>query len=55
MPLTDLISLVSTVNNQAVTYGKEWNFYAGILFGFEILNFNQSPKRRYKGCKMTII
>jgi len=35
------------VNNEIVTYGKEFNFYAGILFGFEILNFNQSPKQRY--------
>jgi hypothetical protein len=36
-----------TVNGKIVTYGKEVNFYAGILFGFEILNFNQSPKQRY--------
>ena len=28
-----------TVNNEIVTYGKEWNLYAGILFGFEILEF----------------
>jgi len=25
-----------TVNNVTVTYGREWNFYLGILFGFEI-------------------
>jgi len=35
-----------TVNDEVVTYGKEWNFYGGVLFGFEILNFNQSQKRR---------
>ncbi|MFZ1518324.1 MAG: biopolymer transporter Tol [Ignavibacteriaceae bacterium] len=34
------------VNDETVTYGKEWSFYGGILFGFEILNFNQSPNRR---------
>ena len=34
------------VNNETIRYGKEWSFYGGILFGFEILNFNQSPKRR---------
>jgi len=33
-----------TVNNEIVTYGKEWNLYAGVLFGFEILNFNKSPR-----------
>ena len=35
-----------TVNEKTITYGKEWNFYGGVLFGFEILNFNQSQKRR---------
>lgn len=30
------------VNNEVVMYGKEWNFYGGVLFGFEILNFNKS-------------
>lgn len=35
-----------TINDKTVTYGKEWNFYGGVLFGFEILNFNQSHKRR---------
>jgi Tol biopolymer transport system component len=25
-----------TVNNETVTYGKEWRFYGGILFGFDI-------------------
>lgn len=34
------------VNNETIKYGKEWSFYGGILFGFEILNFNQSPNRR---------
>ncbi|MBK7230557.1 MAG: PD40 domain-containing protein [Ignavibacteriales bacterium] len=34
------------VNDIDLKYGKEWNFYGGILFGFEILNFNQSQKRR---------
>ncbi|HCY77862.1 MAG TPA: biopolymer transporter Tol [Ignavibacteriales bacterium] len=34
------------VNNQIVKYGKEWNFYGGILFGFEILNFNKSSRLR---------
>ncbi len=46
MHLMDSISLERKVNNEVITYGKEWNFYAGILFGFEILNFNQSQKRR---------
>ncbi|RPI65228.1 MAG: biopolymer transporter Tol [Ignavibacteriales bacterium] len=35
-----------TVNNEIVKYGREWNLYGGILFGFEILNFNKSPKQR---------
>ncbi len=34
------------VNNETIKYGKEWNFYGGVLFGFEILNFNQSQRRR---------
>jgi len=34
------------VNGVDFKYGKEFNFYGGILFGFEILNFNQSQKRR---------
>ncbi len=34
------------VNNQTVKYGKEWNFYGGILFGFEILNFNKQIRQR---------
>ena len=33
-----------TVNNEIITYGNQWNLYAGILFGFEILNFNKSPR-----------
>ena len=24
------------VNGEPVTYGKEWRFYGGILFGFDI-------------------
>ena len=24
------------VNNETLTYGKEWRFYGGILFGFDI-------------------
>jgi hypothetical protein len=27
-----------TVNEQDITYGKEWRFYGGILFGFDIVN-----------------
>ena len=23
------------VNNKLITYGKEWHFYGGILFGFD--------------------
>ncbi|HEX7356898.1 MAG TPA: biopolymer transporter Tol [Ignavibacteriaceae bacterium] len=34
------------VNNEIVKYGKEWNFYGGILFGFEILNFNKASRLR---------
>lgn len=34
------------VNNEVVKYGKEWNFYGGVLFGFEILNFNKSSRLR---------
>ena len=34
------------VNGVDIKYGKEFNFYGGVLFGFEILNFNQSQKRR---------
>ncbi len=34
------------VNNETVRYGKEWNFYAGVLFGFEILNFNKQLRQR---------
>ena len=34
------------VNDEVVKYGKEWNFYGGILFGFEILNFNKSSRLR---------
>ncbi|MBK7497688.1 MAG: PD40 domain-containing protein [Ignavibacteriales bacterium] len=35
-----------TVNNEIVKYGREWNLYGGVLFGFEILNFNKTPKQR---------
>lgn len=34
------------INNQTVTYGKEWNFYGGILFDFSILNFFNNKKLR---------
>lgn len=34
------------VNNQSIKYGKEWSFYGGILFGFEILNFGSNKKIR---------
>ncbi len=34
------------INNQTVTYGKEWNFYGGILFDFSILNFFNNRKLR---------
>lgn len=33
-------------NNQTVKYGKEWNFYGGVLFGFDILNFNKQFRQR---------
>jgi hypothetical protein len=26
----------NVVQNETVTYGKEWNFYLGILFGFDL-------------------
>ena len=26
------------VNRQTITYGKEWRFYGGLLFGFDIVN-----------------
>jgi Tol biopolymer transport system component len=29
-------------NREIVTYGKEWRFYGGILFGFDIVNNNNS-------------
>lgn len=34
------------VNNETIKYGKEWNFYAGILFDFEILNFGSNRRFR---------
>lgn len=34
------------VNNQQIRYGKEWSFYGGVLFGFEILNFGSNKKIR---------
>jgi hypothetical protein len=34
------------VNGETLKYGKEWNFYGGILFGFEILNFNKASRQR---------
>jgi Tol biopolymer transport system component len=34
------------VNNKVITYGQNWNFYGGILFGFDILNFNKQFRQR---------
>lgn len=34
------------VRGEILTYGKEWNFYAGVLFGFEILNSNKQLRFR---------
>ena len=34
------------INNQTISYGKEWNFYGGILFDFSILNFFNNKKIR---------
>lgn len=33
------------INDQVINYGKEWHFYGGILFGFDILNFNNSSNQ----------
>ena len=30
------------VRNEIITYGKEWRFYGGILFGFDIVNLENS-------------
>ncbi len=32
------------VNHQTITYGKEWRFYGGILFGFDIVNSGNNLK-----------
>ena len=32
------------VNNQKITYGKEFRFYGGILFGFDIVNIDNNLK-----------
>ena len=32
------------VNREIITYGKEWQFYGGILFGFDIVNFDNNLK-----------
>jgi len=32
------------VNNQIITYGKEFRFYGGILFGFDIVNIDNNLK-----------
>jgi Tol biopolymer transport system component len=32
------------VNNQIITYGKEFRFYGGILFGFDIVNIDNKLK-----------
>lgn len=34
------------INDQTVKYGKEWNFYAGVLFGFDILNSDKQLRQR---------
>jgi len=31
-----------TINNTNVTYGREWRFYVGVLFGFEISQMGRS-------------
>ena len=30
------------IRNETITYGKEWRFYGGILFGFDIVNLQKS-------------
>ncbi len=35
-----------TVRGEKVKYGKEWNFYAGVLFDFEILNSSKHFRAR---------
>ncbi|MBT8379813.1 MAG: biopolymer transporter Tol, partial [Ignavibacteria bacterium] len=37
-----LDSFQREANREIVTYGKEWRFYGGILFGFDIVNNNNS-------------
>ncbi|MEJ2194647.1 MAG: biopolymer transporter Tol, partial [Ignavibacteriaceae bacterium] len=32
------------VNREIITYGKEWQFYGGILFGFDIVNLDNNLK-----------
>jgi hypothetical protein len=32
------------VNNQVITYGEEFRFYGGILFGFDIVNIDNNLK-----------
>lgn len=39
-------SFERVVRGETVKYGKEWNFYAGVLFGFEILNSNKQVRVR---------
>ena len=33
-----------TFNNVDVTYGREWRFYVGVLFGFELNPFERTPR-----------
>ena len=32
------------VRNEIITYGKQWQFYGGVLFGFDIVNLNNNFK-----------
>lgn len=34
------------VRGEVIKYGKEWRFYGGVLFGFEILNSNRHVRAR---------
>lgn len=42
-----LDSFEREVRDEIVSYGKEWNFYAGVLFGFEILNGNKNFRMKF--------
>jgi hypothetical protein len=43
---TDLIHSKELQEGEIVKYGKEWRFYGGVLFGFEILNSNKHVRAR---------